>query len=738
MMSDTWNSWRDGLSGDLWGGLASMLVALPSAIAFGVLVYGVIGPGHAGAGALAGILGAAALGTVAPLVGRNGGFITAPCAPAAAVLAALAAELSGPQSNLPAEHLLSLLGLTALLAALFQLVFGALRAGSLIKFIPYQVVTGYLSGVALIIAVGQLPKLLGLPKGMGLAPGLVTPDAWNWTGIGVGITTIVVMVGAGRITQRVPGAILGLAAGIAAYFLASIVEPQLLQISQNRLVIGPIESSGSLLDAVTDRATSLLQMRLDDLKLVMVSALTLAVLLSVDTLKTGVVLDTMMRSRHDSNRELIAQGAANLAAFMVGGMPGAGTMGATLVNFSSGGRSYRSGVAEGVLVVAAFVMLGGVIAWVPIAALAGILLVVAYRMFDLGIFRLLSHRSTRIDFFVIVTVIAVAQVELITASAVGIFLAILLFIRDQVRDTVLLVKQDLRSVHSKRRRLDDELEVLKVAGEKAAVVQLQGNLFFGTTDQLFSDLERDLSRLTYLLLDLRRVKSMDYTAVHLIEQMRHRLQERGGEVLFSGMPSSLPTRPDFEKYLAELGVVGASGGIRVFDTRDSAIEWMEDRLLDAAGAARHQDERLLDLAEIDLLSELDAASLTELRKVAIELSVPAGGRICSLGDAGNEMYLLRRGRVHVLLPLEGNKRHHLATFCQGDFFGEMAFLDREPRSADIEAATPSEIYVISRANFDALVSAQPALGGRLFAQLALAISRRLRTADGELRTLEER
>ena len=714
-----------------------MLVALPSAIAFGVLVYSAVSPEYAGAGALAGILGAAALGIVAPLVGRNGGFITAPCAPAAAVLSGMALDLAA-NGDVSAERMLSLLALTGLLAALFQLVFGALRAGNLIKFIPYQVVTGYLSGVALIIAVGQLPKLLGLPKDMNLIHGLVAPQAWNWTGIGVGLVTMLVMVVASRITQKVPGAILGLAAGVAAYFLASVVEPQLLQVAGNRLVIGPIDTSGSIVDSVTQRAVSLLSIRPEDIGRVLVSALTLAVLLSVDTLKTGVVLDAIMRSRHNSNRELLAQGSANFAAFLVGGLPGAGTMGATMVNFSSGGRSYWSGVVEGAFVIAAFVLVGGLIAWVPIGALAGILLVVAFRMFDRSMFRLILRPATRIDFLVIVTVVAVAQVELIAASIVGICLAILLFIRDQIRGTVVLARQDLHDAHSKRRRLQAERDVLKTARGQVEIVQLQGNLFFGTTDHLFSVLEPDLARLTWLLLDLRRVQSMDYPAAHLLEQMRHRLQERGGDLLFSGMPSSLPARPDFERYMAELGMVRTSGGIRVFDTRDSAIEWMEDRLLEAAKVAVADDGPPLDLGEIELVRDLDEADLNNLRKSLREISVPAGGRVCSQGDEGDELYFLRRGRVHVLLRLDGDKRHHLATFCQGDFFGEMAFLDRERRSADIEAAIPTDLYVLSRASFDALIKANPALGGRLFEQLALAVSLRLRAADNELRVLEER
>ena len=163
-----------GLTGDMWGGLASMLVALPSAIAFGVLVFTAIGPQYAGAGALAGALGAAALGLIAPLIGRNGGFITAPCAPAAAVMSGLAGALA-IEAKLPFERVVSLMVLAALLSAGMQIVYGLLRLGRLIKYIPYQVVSGYLSGVGLIIAVGQIPKLLGLPDSVGLFDGLSQP-----------------------------------------------------------------------------------------------------------------------------------------------------------------------------------------------------------------------------------------------------------------------------------------------------------------------------------------------------------------------------------------------------------------------------------------------------------------------------------------------------------------------------------------------------------------------------------
>ena len=224
-------------------------------------------------------------------------------------------------------------------------------------------VSGYLSGVAVIIAVGQLPKVLGLRKDVSLWQGLLSPLLWDPTRRAVALVTIAAMAGApAAITRRIPAAILGLVAGAVAYLVLALFDADLFRLAANPRVIGPIEASGSIIDAVRSRATLLAGVTPVDIGIIFVSALTLSVLFSIDTLKTGVVLDVLARHRHDSNRELIGQGAANAVSFLVGGMPGAGTMGATLVNFTSGGRSLWSGVAEGAFVVAAFVLLGGLIA----------------------------------------------------------------------------------------------------------------------------------------------------------------------------------------------------------------------------------------------------------------------------------------------------------------------------------------------------------------------------------------
>jgi len=232
MVSDTMSKYVD----DMWGGLAAMLVALPSSIAFGVLVFSSISPDLAGQGALFGMIGAAALGLVSPYAGGTPGLISAPCAPSAAILSGLALTLVA--AGVEIERMPGLLALTALFAGLLQMSYGLLRGGQLIKYIPYPVVSGYMSGVGLIIALGQLPKLLGLSKDTQLLAGLISFQLWRWPGIVVGVVTIIVMVLAPRVTTRVPAAILGLLGGIISYFLMGIFNPALMTITDNPRSIG--------------------------------------------------------------------------------------------------------------------------------------------------------------------------------------------------------------------------------------------------------------------------------------------------------------------------------------------------------------------------------------------------------------------------------------------------------------------------------------------------------------------
>jgi SulP family sulfate permease len=204
------------------------------------------------------------------------------------------------------------------------------------------------------------------------------------------------------------------------------------------------------------------------------------------------------------------------------------------------------------------------------------------------------------------------------------------------------------------------------------------------------------------------------------------------------MRSTLPSGSDITNYMGQLGLVGTPAGIRVFETRDSALEWMEEQILAAAGWVAGESKPPLQLEDIDLFRSFDAKTVAMLSSSIREMFVSAGSKVFDAGETGDEVFFVRSGRIHILLPLEGGKRHHLGTICRGDFFGEMAFLDRRTRSALAEAATDSNLYVLSRSVFESHAQSDPLLASRVFEQFAVAIAQRLRVADSELRALEER
>ncbi|MFA6094236.1 MAG: SulP family inorganic anion transporter [Elusimicrobiota bacterium] len=725
-------------SAEALGGFAAMLVAMPQAIAFGVVIYGSLGPDAAASGALAGIIGTAALGIIAPLLGGTARLISAPCAPAAAVLAALGGVLAvGPAHGDPVRLAL-LLTLTILLSGALQLLYGLIGGGRLIKYIPYPVVAGYLSGVAVLIFLGQVPRLLGCPGGTSLWSAVSSPALWRWPAILVGVGAISGMVLGSRVLKRIPSPILGLLGGGLAYALLSLHLPELRVLSGNKLIVGPLCDSAFSFSSAFTRWSAAARLTLMDLHGLLAPALTLSVLLSMDTLKTCVVLDALTRSRHDSNRELMGQGFANMASAFMGGVPGAGTMGASLVNTQSGGRTRVSGALEGVFALFAFLAVGNWIAWVPIAALAGMLLVVGWRMFDRKSFRLLRKPSTFFDFAVMASVVASAVLsDLMTAAGVGLALSILLFIREQIRGSVVRRKGYGDRIFSKQRRLPEEMELLERLGGRTAVCELQGSLFFGTADQLLCELDADLKICRFVILDLRRVQSLDFTAAHLFQQIEERLRERGGHLLLSSLPASLPSGQDLKAYFDEIGLVTPKRGAKIFDGLDDALAWSEDRVLEDAHGGRRGAERALSILEIDLFRELEPDLCAALEGCLQERSFRVGETVFRQGDSGDEIFVVRRGRVRVELPLRGGRTHHLATFGQGDFFGDMAFVDRGVRSADAVAAAPSDLYVLSRERFNEAVRKHPVLGIRLFARLARALTLRLRLTDGELRVLQE-
>ena len=724
-------------SGDFWGGGAAMLVALPAAVAYGVTAYAALGPQYTAFGALAGLFGAIALGLLAPTFGGTDRLISAPCAPAAAVLAAFAFEFVHQGVAPPVVVLL--MTVLGILSGAIQLLIGFLGVGRLIKYIPYPVVSGYLSGVGLVIIGSQLPKLMGVPDGVAWFSALLSPALWDWRALAVGGATAGVMLLAPRLTRAVPGTVLGLLAGALTYGGLAVGDPSLRTLEGNGLVIGELGASGAgYLELIAQRWREIGELRLVQVGNLVGSALTLAALLSIDTLKTSVVLDQMTRTRHDPDRELAAQGFANVVAATVGGMPGAGTMGASLVNLSSGAQTRISGIVEGALTLVAGLLLGAFVAWIPVAALGGVLIVVALRMIDTDPLRFVESRSTVRDFSVVLVVIGVALfVGLIAASAAGVVLSVVLFLREQVGGNVVRRKSLVSRRSSTWYRPEDELRILEARGDAAVIYELQGSLFFGTARQLYLTLEPDLLRVDFLILDFKRVQSLDVTAAHMLKQVRDVLAEREAPLLLSSVRETLPNGRNLREFLELSGVIDESGTVLVMPSLESAIEWVEERLL---GEVSRDDTQLppLELHEIELFKGSRDDTMADLRACLEERIYLAGETIYRRGDSDANLYLLRGGEVKIMGYVGNSTRqYHIATFGRGEFFGGLAFLDHRPRGNDAVAARDCALYVLSLEKFNFLAEEHKRIAFMIVSKLARTLAIRLRHTDEELTLLQE-
>lgn len=714
-----------------------MLVALPASVAFGVTVYSAIGPEYTVFGALAGILGATALGLVAPTLGGTDRLISAPCAPAAAVLSAFAIELV--RQGTPPSSVVLMLTVLGIFTGVIQMFIGFMGAGRLIKYIPYTVVSGYLSGVGLILVSGQLSRFVGASVDTRWWHAVISPTLWDTRSLMVGGATVVVALVAPRITKAIPSTILGIVAGVGTYLALAQSDPSMATLDNNHLVLGSLGASGEgYLETIVGRWSEIGDLKVSQIAALFGSALTLATLLCIDTLKTCVVIDQMTRTRHEPNRELLAQGTANIVSSAIGGIPGAGTMGASMVNLSSGAQTRVSGIVEGVLTLVAALALGKFIAWIPVATLAGILIVVGLRMIDLTPLKFLESRATVFDFAVVMAVIAIAlTVGLIAASGAGVAMSILLFVREQVGGSVVRHKTFVNQRSSTWYRPEDEMRLIAQKGDKAVIFELQGSLFFGTTYELYSVLEPEIKSRDYIILDLRRVQSVDITAAHMLNQVRDMLRERGKPLLLSHVREQLPNGRNLVEFLRQTGLIDStdnSGTVKVLKSLPEAIEWVEDQIVAELDKSQ-EAQTALTLQEMDLFKGHKDETIADLEARMQCRSLKAGESIYAIGDQTAELFLIRLGEVRITAPIAGSRQvHHIATYGRGDFFGGMSFLDQHQRSENAIAQTNVELFVLSLEQYQQIIENHKKLSLLLMTAISRTLAQRLRHADGE-RTL---
>ena len=492
---------RNNLRGDFYGGITAAVVALPLAIAFGVA---------SGAGPVAGLYGAICVGLFAALFGGTPSQISGPTGPMTIVSATVFTQFGDRP----------LLAFTVvMMAGALQVLFGYLRFGRYINLMPYPVVSGFMTGIGCILIIMQLDPLLGHPSPSSVINALsVLPEYLmhpQWQAVLIGsIALLVCLFTPSQINRVMPAPLIAIGVGM----LLALGLP-------GASVLGDIPSGlPSLQFPSIDPA---------ELGTMISAALVLAALGSIDSLLTSLVADNVTRTFHDSDKELIGQGIGNMAAGLFGGIPGAGATIRTLTNIKAGGRTALSGTIHAVVLLGVALGLGPAVAYIPHAALAGVLIKVGLDVIDWRYLRRLS-RMPRLDriFMLIVLVLTVA-VDVITAVGVGVVLASLAFVK-QMAD---LQGDSIRAVtHPEQGAMldDQERESFQQCQGQALLLHMSGLISFGAANELTRRLA-GASSARVLIIDLGDVPAMDGSAALAIEEIIERATVNQQVVVMSGM-----------------------------------------------------------------------------------------------------------------------------------------------------------------------------------------------------------
>ena len=496
------------LKGDIFGGITAAVVALPLALAFGV---------QSGMGAIAGFYGAIALGFFAALFGGTSTQISGPTGPMTVVSSAIIAGEIAIYGSV--EAAIGTIVATFVLAGIFLILMGVFRIGQYIRYMPYPVVSGFMSGIGFIIIIFQFFPFFGMKS-----PGTIVDVFANIGSIADGINlqafmlsaaTLVIIYLFPRVTKAVPST-------LVALIVLSIVSTVM---ALNVPMIGDIPKG--LPDVHID---TLLNMDWHHPMVLIIPALTLAALGAIDSLLTSVVADNMTKTQHDSNKELIGQGIGNAFAGIIGGLPGAGATMRTVVNIRSGGRTKLSGMIHSIVLIVVLLGAGEYAKLIPLPVLAGILVSVGIGIID---YKGLKHIKNipRADAVVMILVLILTVfVDLLQAVGVGLVLASLLFMK-QMADLA-EAKSTGNMLSNCERVIPDESDIPEDLKKKIYIQHFDGPIFFGFVSH-FKTIIQDLPEVEYVILRMENVPIIDQSGMYAIEDAVLELEKKGIRVIIT-------------------------------------------------------------------------------------------------------------------------------------------------------------------------------------------------------------
>ncbi len=508
-------SFFGNVRGDFMGGLTAGIVALPLALAFG---------SQTELGAIGGLYGAIAIAIIAALFGGTPTQISGPTAPMTVVTGLIIVDSINFTGSLEASF--PLIIATFMVAGLMQIIFGVMKLGTYIKYIPYPVVSGFMSGIGVIIIITQIFPFLGVYTPIGGALGTIItlhkiPEVANIWSISIALLTIAVIYLSPKLLKKVPGTL------VALVLLTSIVY-FFLPIDY----VYKINSDGPIPGGLPKIYTSFISVFVEfkHFDVILKYAFTLAALGSIDSLLTSVVADNLTKDKHDSNKELIGQGLGNIGSALIGGLPGAGATMRTVINISSGGTGRLSGVIAGLFLLAVLLGLGKIVGHIPNPVLAGILITVGISIIDYKGIRHVRHVPPADAIVMILVLLLTVLVDLLVAVGIGLILSLVLFMKKMADIVENKARTSTLQQYSLEMPWPDELDYLEKWDGKVFVKHLEGPIFFGFAGK-FQDMLKNIPDMRLVVIRMDYVPYIDQTGLYALEEAILFLKSRKIDVL---------------------------------------------------------------------------------------------------------------------------------------------------------------------------------------------------------------
>ena len=712
---------------------------------YGLIAFGPLGQEQAQIGFLLGACAAAVASIVSMLAGGRGPLLSGSGAALALLMSSLIAALVTDTRFLGADGrpflptILAFIALGVVMAGALQVALATLKLGGLVHFVPFPVHAGYINGSAVLMVGAMIPHVLGLPP----STGTFDLRQVQWLAPVVALAAFVVALRAPAWTRPVP-----------PYLTALLVATGL----HHLLALTPLAGAlGPLLDPPafewpTPAMMAPLAGHLDDgllrdkIWLLLQFALAVAMMASLQSALAGSTIDELTHKRRSSERELFAQGMANMAVGAIGALPSAASTTRSKLNLDAGGATAMSRLIFGASMLIALAFGLRFMNFVPMTAIAGVFVAVAVGLIDdwtrgatavlwrEAVGRRLPRRLAQSYAAMLLVAAVTVFVSLPMAIGLGTLVAMVMFIRSNTRPPV------RRVVHADRRRSRKvrpaaEADLLREHGRRIAVIELDGALFFGTAEAADEEIEHLAQASDFILIDFERVTEVDASGARVMMQAADAVRRLGRHLFVAGLaPDDARTQ-----MIRDMDVHGRLQGIQFFPDADSALEAAEDRLLSSVGGAA-QERPALRLQETLLGAGLRPEELQLLASLMIERRIAKGTTVFHRGDPGDAMYVSLQGQIGIWLPAGqgddgGARARRMVSYAPGVAFGEIGLLEGRPRSADAIAEEDALVLELPRAAYEQIAADNPALLSKMLLNLGLLLSSRVRALTDELEAL---